>query len=191
MGNHSFPLPPPKKYFITHHYVIYKFYLGEWVKIQQRGQYGNTGDYFTKNLDEYEAGFESNGELWLGLEEIAEMTGSGTWELEVDVMNWSGGRQMASYGNFKVGQSPRFVLFKGRGYNMFKDYNRITSKLQLKKMEFKEKLPHNFEVLLRTDPKVPEFCLLVEGNPDSLKEPVACNITTLTTELTLLGWESR
>jgi len=83
---------------------------GEWVKIQQRGQYGNTGDYFTKNLDEYEAGFESNGELWLGLEEIAEMTGSGTWELEVDVMNWSGGRQMASYGNFKVGQSPRYQL---------------------------------------------------------------------------------
>merc|ERR1712106_654985 len=66
---------------------------GDWVVIQSRGQYGNPGDYFAKTLAEYESGFEDNGELWLGLEKIAEMTASGTWEMEVEVMDWSGRRK--------------------------------------------------------------------------------------------------
>merc|ERR1712106_543523 len=83
---------------------------GDWVVIQSRGQYGNPGDYFAKTLAEYESGFEDNGELWLGLEKIAEMTASGTWEMEVEVMDWSGRRKRASYDDFKVGASPRYEL---------------------------------------------------------------------------------
>merc|ERR1711892_896145 len=83
---------------------------GDWVVIQSRGQYGNPGDYFEKTLAEYEAGFEDNGELWLGLEKIAEKTASGTWEMEVEVMDWSGRRKRASYDDFKVGASPRYEL---------------------------------------------------------------------------------
>ena len=79
--------------------------------IQTRGQNGNPGDYFEKTLAEYEAGFEANGELWLGLEKIAEMTASGTWELEVDVLDWSGRMKRATYGDFKVGTAPRCNFF--------------------------------------------------------------------------------
>jgi len=83
---------------------------GEWVVIQQRGQFGNSPDYFSKTMAEYEAGFEDNGEIWLGLGKLAEMTGSGTWELDVEVVDWTGGRKGAHYGHFKVGPGPRYEL---------------------------------------------------------------------------------
>merc|ERR1712123_559914 len=83
---------------------------GDWVVIQRRGQMGNPADYFEKTMDEYAAGFEANGESWLGLERIAEMTGLGTWELEVDLIDWSGRVKRVSYADFKVGAAPRYEL---------------------------------------------------------------------------------
>ena len=82
-------------------------YQGDWVVIQSRGQTGNPANYFEKTMAEYADGFESDGELWLGLEKIAEMTESGTWELVVDLMDWSGTMKKATYGDFKVGSGPR------------------------------------------------------------------------------------
>jgi len=83
---------------------------GAWVVIQRRGQDGNQVDYFTKTMAEYVAGFADNGESWLGLEEIARMTQSGTWELEVSLEDWSGRTMRATYGEFKVGEAPRYEL---------------------------------------------------------------------------------
>jgi len=71
---------------------------------------GNPADYFEKTMEEYAAGFEANGESWLGLERIAEMTGSGTWELEVNLKDWSGRVKRVSYADFKVGAAPRYEL---------------------------------------------------------------------------------
>ena len=75
--------------------------------IQRRGQDGNKVDFFTKTMAEYVAGFADNGESWLGLEELARMTQSGTWELEVSLEDWSGRMMKATYGEFKVGEAPR------------------------------------------------------------------------------------
>merc|ERR1712142_1447546 len=72
---------------------------GDWVVIQRRGQYGNEADYFTKTMDKYVAGFADNDESWLGLEEMARMTESGTWELQVELMDWSGRMGRATYGD--------------------------------------------------------------------------------------------
>jgi len=83
---------------------------GAWVVVQRRGQDGNQADFFTKTMSEYVAGFEENGESWLGLEEMARMTQSGTWELEVSLEDWSGGVKRATYGDFKVGEAPRYEL---------------------------------------------------------------------------------
>merc|ERR1712123_358793 len=82
---------------------------GDWVVIQRRGQMGNPADYFEKTMDEY-AGFEANGESWLGLERMAEMTGSGIWELQVDLIDWSGRVKRVSYADFRVGAAPRYEL---------------------------------------------------------------------------------
>merc|ERR1719228_1993247 len=83
---------------------------GAWVVVQRRGQNGNQADFFTKNMAEYVAGFKDNGDSWLGLEEMARMTQSGTWELEVSLEDWSGGVKKATYGDFKVGGAPRYEL---------------------------------------------------------------------------------
>merc|ERR1712013_952695 len=83
---------------------------GAWVVIQKRGQDGNQVDYFTKTMAEYMTGFADNRESWLGLEEIARMTQSGTWELEVSLEDWSGREMRATYGEFKVGEAPRYEL---------------------------------------------------------------------------------
>ena len=75
--------------------------------IQRRDQDSKQLDYFTKTMAEYVAGFADNEESWLGLEEIARMTQSGTWELEVSLEDWSGRTMRATYGEFKVGEAPR------------------------------------------------------------------------------------
>ena len=85
-------------------------HIGLWVDIQRRRLGGNPIDYLQKTMAEYVAGFADNGELWLGLEEIANMTESGTWEMEVDLVDWSGGVYKASYKDFKVGLPPRLTL---------------------------------------------------------------------------------
>ena len=61
----------------------------------------------------------------------------------------------------------------------------------LKKIVFSQKYPNTLEVPLSAAPKVPEFCPEIEGNSEPRGEPVVCNIATLATKLSLLGWESK
>ena len=70
---------------------------------------------------------------------------------------------------------------------IFKKYLIVT----LKKLKFYKNSPTPSKELLSAAPKLPKFCLLVEGNPDSLGEPIGCNSATLVTKLSLLGWDSR
>ena len=55
------------------------------MKIQQRGQYGNPEDYFSRNMDEYVNGFgDLNKEFWLGLDKISRITRGGA-ELRIEL----------------------------------------------------------------------------------------------------------
>ena len=55
------------------------------MKIQQRGQYGNSDDYFSRKFVEYVKGFgDPNKEFWLGLDKIARITRGGA-ELRVEL----------------------------------------------------------------------------------------------------------
>ena len=58
-------------------------------------------------MQEYKTGFGNNNELWLGLDKMAELTAEGTWEMAIEVKDWTGKIMTASYSNFKVGSSPR------------------------------------------------------------------------------------
>ena len=64
---------------------------------------------------EYQEGFTSSKELWLGLDNIAELTTYATWELWIELTTWGGNiyppkKLHAFYKNFKVGQGPGYTL---------------------------------------------------------------------------------
>ena len=87
----------------------------DWVLIQQRGQFGNGQDYFAKTFGEYQEGFTNHKELWLGLENMAELTTYSTWELWIELTTWGDNiypskKLQAFYKNFKVGQGPEYKL---------------------------------------------------------------------------------
>ena len=55
------------------------------MKIQQRGQYENPEDYFSRNMVEYVNGFGNpSKEFWLGLDKMASMTDGGA-ELKIEL----------------------------------------------------------------------------------------------------------
>ena len=73
------------------------------VIFQKRGQFGNPTTYFAKSWSDYKAGFNSNGELWLGLDLLHFYTSSGTWRLDVVLVDWNGNSYNARYDQFSVG----------------------------------------------------------------------------------------
>ena len=87
----------------------------DWIVIQQRGQFGNGEQYFAKTISEYQEGFTSHGELWLGLDNLAQLTGSDSWELWVELTPWGTGlvqpkKLSAFYSSFEVGKGPSYQL---------------------------------------------------------------------------------
>ena len=82
-----------------------------WTVIQRRGQFGNPPNYFAKLWNDYRAGFGNvDGEFWLGLDNMAEMTRQGNWELRVDLTDWDGAEYFALYDHFQVGPGPNYQL---------------------------------------------------------------------------------
>lgn len=79
-----------------------RFNEGQWVKIQQRGQYENPEDYFSRNMVEYVNGFGNpSKEFWLGLDKMASMTNGGA-ELKIELETFEGALVHATYSNFEV-----------------------------------------------------------------------------------------
>lgn len=85
---------------------------GTWTVFQRRGQFGNPERYFSdKPWDEYQAGFgDVNGEFWLGLDNIADITSKGTWQLRVDLNDWDGKSYWSVYKSFKLESGPLYRL---------------------------------------------------------------------------------
>eukprot|EP00092_Neocalanus_flemingeri_P028443 GFUD01030885.1.p1 GENE.GFUD01030885.1~~GFUD01030885.1.p1 ORF type:complete len:415 (+),score=118.63 GFUD01030885.1:158-1402(+) len=79
-----------------------RFNEGQWVKVQQRGQYKNPQDYFSRNMIEYINGFGNpTKEFWLGLDKLASMTRGGA-ELKIELETFEGAMVHATYSNFEV-----------------------------------------------------------------------------------------
>ena len=78
----------------------------EWTTILRRKGYGNPADYFIRSPKEYKRGFgEENREFFIGLDNLVEMTSSGSWMLEVTLVDNQDRAEMeytATYDTFKV-----------------------------------------------------------------------------------------
>jgi len=86
------------------------------VVILSRKDVGNPVDYFDKNFEEYKRGFESVGELWLGLEKLHQLTSEGSYSLNITMKDFDDKIYVAVYDQFKVGPGDDYTLTLG-GFN--------------------------------------------------------------------------
>uniref|UniRef100_A0A182N216 Fibrinogen C-terminal domain-containing protein n=1 Tax=Anopheles dirus TaxID=7168 RepID=A0A182N216_9DIPT len=88
---------------------------GGWVVIQNRFD-GSTNFY--RSWQEYKDGFGNlDGEFWLGLDRIYQLTVSGPHELVVLLEDFDGNKTFAKYDEFEIGnESQKYALMKLSGY---------------------------------------------------------------------------
>jgi len=80
------------------------------VVILRRKQVGNPKGFFDKNFDDYRAGFESRGELWLGLEALHKLTSERNYKLQINLTDFDNKVYTAVYDMFKVGPGDEYKL---------------------------------------------------------------------------------
>jgi len=81
------------------------------VVILTRKEAGNPINYFdAKTFREYEAGFASRGELWLGLKKIHQLTTDGDYSLHVTLKDFNNRTYRAVYDHFEVGPGDRYEI---------------------------------------------------------------------------------
>ena len=89
----------------------------EWTTILRRKGYGNPADYFTRSPKEYKRGFgEEDREFFIGLDNLVEMTSSGSWMLEVTLVENVDREEVeytATYNSFKVSEDNYELIIGG------------------------------------------------------------------------------
>ncbi|XP_033639088.1 ryncolin-1-like [Asterias rubens] len=83
---------------------------GGWIVFQRRQD--GTVDFYRSWAD-YQSGFgDLKYEFWLGNDILRDLTGSGQWELRVEMEDWQPNTSRASYGEFAV-TSDEYTLYVG------------------------------------------------------------------------------
>ena len=73
---------------------------------------------FSREWDEYAFGFgDLNGEYWLGLRKVHELTSRGTWVLRVDLEDFDGETVYALYDSFQVESAHNYFRLKIGSYS--------------------------------------------------------------------------
>jgi len=81
-----------------------------------RKQSGNPEDFFDKSFSLYQQGFSANGELWIGLDKLHQLTSARSYSLKITMTDYDGKIYTALYEQFQVGQGDGYVLKVG-GFN--------------------------------------------------------------------------
>ena len=101
----------------------------EWTTILRRKGYGNSADYFNRSAEEYKQGFgNENEEFFIGLDNLVDMTSSGSWMLEVTLVNEEDNdpekEHTATYDTFKVSGDKYELIIGG-----YESSSNMTNKL--------------------------------------------------------------
>ena len=100
----------------------------EWTTILRRKGYGNPVNYFIRTPDQYKQGFgEENREFFIGLDNLVEMTSSGSWMLEVTLVENEDREEIeytATYDTFKVSRDKYELIIGG-----YESSSNMTNKL--------------------------------------------------------------
>lgn len=76
----------------------------------QRKDTGNERGYFSKSFAEYVEGFEANGEIWLGLDKLHELTSKDPYGLKIIMTDFDTTQYVAYYSKFEVGSAEGYQL---------------------------------------------------------------------------------
>ncbi|XP_049297101.1 ficolin-2-like [Anopheles funestus] len=97
-------------------YCDQEYESGGWIVIQNRFD-GSTNFY--RSWQEYKKGFGNfDGEFWLGLDRIHQLTVSGQHELVVLLEDFDGNKTIAKYDQFEIGnENQKYAITKLSGYS--------------------------------------------------------------------------
>jgi len=79
-----------------------------------RKQCENPTDYFDKTFAEYQEGFSANGEVWIGLDKLHQLTSERSYSLKIIMTDYDGSKYQAVYEQFEVGPGDGYVLTLGK-----------------------------------------------------------------------------
>merc|ERR1719150_152383 len=80
------------------------------IMVLRRKEVGNVANYFEKSFEEYKNGFESKGEIWIGLKKLRQLTYTGNYGLEVRLKDFDDLTYQAVYSHFEVGGEEGYEL---------------------------------------------------------------------------------
>ena len=88
---------------------------GGWTVFQRRTKQAVREDFY-RTWQEYQEGFgDLEGEFWLGLDVLHQLTSSQPQELRIDLADYEGNKRYAKYGTFSVGnEDDKYRLSVGR-----------------------------------------------------------------------------
>jgi len=78
--------------------------------VLRRKEGGNVAEYFEKSFEEYKNGFESKGEMWIGLKKLRQLTYTGNYGLKVTLTDFDDVTYQAVYDHFAVGAGDDYTL---------------------------------------------------------------------------------
>ena len=97
---------PPGLYEVMLSNELHNVYCdGEWTVFQRR--FDGSVDFY-RGWEDYQQGFGNlltDGEFWLGLDKLHQITQSGTWVLRVDLEDFNGDTAYALYDSFHIGDA--------------------------------------------------------------------------------------
>jgi len=78
-----------------------------------RKQSENAEDFFNKDFKEYQYGFAANGESWIGLDKLHQLTSERSYSLKITMTDYDKKAFVAVYNYFKVGPGEDYVVIVG------------------------------------------------------------------------------
>merc|ERR1712055_764911 len=78
--------------------------------VLRRKDVGNTKGFFAKSFAEYKEGFEENGESWIGLDTLHNLTSERSCGLKIIMTDFDNSTYVALYKRFKVGPGDGYEL---------------------------------------------------------------------------------
>ena len=99
---------------------------GGWTVILNRESTADPREDFQRTYAEYETGFgDPNGEFWIGLQAMHELTSSSCKELKIEMEKYDGEKYVTSYATFRIGSADSGYVLDTGGFSSVPDFKEV------------------------------------------------------------------